>query len=120
VPPGFIWDQLGIQIYHHQPILGGYAGRISRSLLNRYKSNSFFGQLLNLEEENLEKEKTVTQARFFSTTEACNSLNAFKVSYVLLYPAALNARTFNFVRQFLPMQLIDREKDVELYGTACR
>lgn len=113
-PAGLIWEQLATQIYHQQPMVGGYLGRISRNLIKQYESDPFIGKLLNIEED---EDK---DAHPLSESETCASLKRLEVSYVLLHPDAVRPTALSFAQQSIPMELVERSPELELYRVQCK
>ncbi len=113
-PSGLIWEQLGTQIYHQQPMVGGYLGRISRDLIKKYQADPFIGKLLNIEEEEDLDSHPLTEAI------TCASLKQLQVSYVLLYPNAIRPTALSFAQQSIPMTLLERTPELELYRVQCK
>jgi hypothetical protein len=113
-PAGLVWESLGVQVYHEKPVLGGYLGRIPRGLIRKYKADPFLDQLIALEEGKS------TNARPMALSQACQSMNAFSVEYVLLYPESLPVRTLSFVKGSLRLIPLQLSKDLELYRLDCR
>jgi hypothetical protein len=106
----FPWDLLGAQIYHQQPILGGYIGRVPKRFVKTYQSNLFFHQLIALEEGD-------TPAN--TKTDGCPVAREFGISYVLAYPTATRPEALQFVHQSLPLTFIQTADGVELYRVDC-
>jgi hypothetical protein len=104
------WDDLGVQILHQQPILGGCIGRIPRRLINSFKADPFFHDLIALEEGNAEG--------LLSKSPSADALSAardFSVSYVLLRRNAIRPEALAFVQSSMPMTLIQKDGEIELY-----
>jgi hypothetical protein len=104
------WDDLGIQLYHQQPILGGCIGRIPRRLINRFKADPFFHDLIALEEGG------TGVADRDSAVQALRAARDFEVSYVLVRRDAIRPEALAFVQDSMPMTLIQKDKMIELYG----
>jgi hypothetical protein len=112
-PGGLAWETLGGQIYHHQPLVGGYIGRISKNIIKRYKADPWMDELINLEEAK------PSSGLKLGKTEACQAMQQFEVTYVLLYPHAMNPAAFNFVTQTIPVRPIMQSSTAELYRITC-
>jgi hypothetical protein len=113
-PAGLVWENLAAQMYHQQPVLGGYIGRVSRKIIKKYKADPFFERLIALEEGR------TPNAQPMPLNQACQSMNDFGVQYVLLYPHALTPKTLRFAKGSLRMVPLRLSDDLELYRLDCR
>jgi len=104
----FPWDHLGAQIYHQQPIAGGYIGRIPRRLIRHYQQDPLIGRILALEEKK-------TPLPPLSREEACQAAEALKLDYVLVFQPAIAPEAWKFVQYALPLIHLQSVNDLSLF-----
>ena len=107
----FPWDLLGAQIYHEQPILGGYIGRVPKRLVRAYQSDPFFHALIALEEG--EAPSAIPAG------DGCRVAREFGIAYVLSYPSAVRPAALAFIRNAVPLDPVRSADGVELAQVRC-
>jgi len=104
----FPWDHLWAQVIHQKPVLGGFVGRISRRLIDDYKSDPFIRTLLDLEENKISDGNPQPAA-------GARAVETFRFRYVLVYPESTRQEVLQYVFGSLPLELVEKTEAIELY-----
>jgi hypothetical protein len=103
----FPWEHLAAQMYHEKPVLGGFVGRIPRSLITTYKEDPFMRTLLAVEEG--------ASPPPLDKSQGVRAIRDLKIRYVLIYPAAMRPDALRFVLESLPLEPLALTGEAQLY-----
>lgn len=104
----FPWDHLWAQTFHEKPMIGGYIGRISRRVIDRYHDDPFMKSVIELEERQIPHKEPEPMFGEYA-------LANLGIRYVLVYPDQTEPSALAYVIGSLPLQKVAESAGVVLY-----
>lgn len=104
----FPWDHLWAQTQHHKPIVGGYIGRISRRVIERYQGDPYLKSVIDLEERAIADKEDEPGFGLYAIPH-------LQFRYVLAYDKAVEPSALRYALKSLPLELLENQDGVRLY-----